>query len=170
MQCFGHGDEIETCDGITFNFYTGLPHCMKTPILSHSLTLHLHHHFHLPHPLTFLTPSPSSPSLLSPSSPLTPSPPSPSHPSPPHPSPPSQSGVTKEHAAADGQCGHTSTRLIPSPWLREEPGQTAAGETAVHSKKGKTSPHSQASSRAFIICCAESLVHNLTCQDCTVIL
>ena len=78
------------------------------------------------------------------------------------PSPPSQSGVTKEHATADGQCGHASTRLVPSPWLREEPGQTAAGETAVHSKKGKTSPHSQAS----------SLVHvrNLTCQDCTVML
>ena len=95
---------------------------------------HLHH---LSTSLTPLIPSPSPPSVP-PSSPH-PSPPSPPPPSPPHPSPPSQSGVTKEHAAADGQRGHASTRLVPSPWLREELGQAAAGETAVHSKKGKTS-------------------------------
>ena len=145
MQCFGHRDEIETCDRITFNFYTGLPHCMRTPILSP-----FPHFFHPSPPSLFIS-TITFASLTSITF-LTPSPPS----------PPSQSGVTKEHAVADGQRGHTSTRLVPSPWLREEPGQTAAGETAVHSKKGKTSPHSQASSQAFIICCAESLVHNLT--------
>lgn len=114
--------------------------------------LHLPYH-HLPHPLTsspshLLTSSPphpltSSPPLTSPPHPLTLSLPHLPHPltsSPPHLPTPSQSGVTKEHAAANGQCGHTSTRLVPSPWLREEPGQTTAGETAVHSKKGKTRP------------------------------
>ena len=26
IQCFEHSDAIEICDGIIFNFYTGLPH------------------------------------------------------------------------------------------------------------------------------------------------
>ena len=140
-------------DRITFDFYTGLPHCMRTPILSP-----FPHFFHPSPPslfistITFTSPPPSlSSSPHIPHLPHLPPPLPPSPPSPPHPSLPSQSGVTKEHAAADGQRGHTSTRLVPSPWLREEPGQTAAGETAVHSEKGKTNPHSQVSSRAFII-------------------
>ena len=40
IQCFERSDAIEICDGITFDFYTGLPHIIKFIVSVVDLTKH----------------------------------------------------------------------------------------------------------------------------------
>ena len=48
-----------------------------------------------------------------------------------------QPSVGTEYAAANGECRYAPARHVPSAWIREEPGETAAVKATVHTKKGE---------------------------------